>query len=850
MASGLSEEEFHRMQLQLLELRTANYELEGKQKQKERDLLSWKEKSEALEKDLQKAQKAINKSKKIKEVELLLQENDTLQLKLQSQDEDFRLQNQALMEQLSLLVTKNEELEKENSSIKEGTPIQSPLRGDVSILQDEIRRLKAENAALQKNLTSHQEKYEKELSNLRERIQHIKGNTCDQDHQFITHDDMTEDADITSSAGFDETQHQNQADESNGNSSKSIKTVEDYLREISDLSLSLDTELEEKKLLKKQLSELGNREKGEAVTLKEEVDKLTEKLRKKQESLVQLQEEKEQQYNDNCKKLEELQAARDRDQKHYTDQISKLKQELDKISESYKELESSSCQKIQELQDTLESVKAQATAASAETNQQLVEENRRLSEELTARSQELAVISHQKEDLVTQLAECQNASQTSMEQLYAVQKDRDSQIQALQEANKVAEKRKTLLDDLAIRYQKDADVHREKIQQMEEEFEAEITTLSQQLEQEKERSGELERCQRLLEEVKVQLQSVEETKGWLERRLAETEENLEKLKVDHAETVHSLQEQHQSELQEMRTAHEVLIQEHERVEEELKSEVKSKQESVEKLKQEIKDSVDEKKIHEKKGVTMLKDLKRQLHAERKRAEKLQERLQEVLSESRNKGMEELFNQSDLSLSDPLQGDGSSISSWSAGASGAGKDTSSGPQSDRTHSPQTELEEEHNDVLQRIAQLQQEKWDLEEKVCHLETSNAAMCDDLLQKTAIIEHYVMDGRSDRHRPTGPPEQKLSLKKVLDIVNKGDENAKEMNRKLQRMLEETLTKNMHLQKDLELLSEEVVRLSKVQAGASSNGGSDRMDPCDPCSGNTDVANPAEAMQGAEGL
>lgn len=52
------------------------------------------------------------------------------------------------------LVTKNEELEKENNSIKEGTPVQSPLRGDVSKLQDEIRRLKAENAALQKNLTS------------------------------------------------------------------------------------------------------------------------------------------------------------------------------------------------------------------------------------------------------------------------------------------------------------------------------------------------------------------------------------------------------------------------------------------------------------------------------------------------------------------------------------------------------------------------------------------------------------------------------------------------------------------------------------------------------------------------
>lgn len=44
-----------------------------------------------------------------------------------------------------------------------------------------------------------------------------------------------------------------------------------------------------------------------------------------------------------------------------------------------------------------------------------------------------------------------------------------------------------------------------------------------------------------------------------------------------------------------------------------------------------------------------------------------------------------------------------------------------------------------------------------------------------------------------------------------------------------------------DLELLSEEVVRLSKVQAGASSNGGSDRMNPCDPV--------PAETILGAEG-
>lgn len=40
--------------------------------------------------------------------------------------------------------------------------------------------------------------------------------------------------------------------------------------------------------------------------------------------------------------------------------------------------------------------------------------------------------------------------------------------------------------------------------------------------------------------------------------------------------------------------------------------------------------------------------------------------------------------------------------------------------------------------------------------------------------------------------------SLSSVLrDLVKPGDENVREMNKKLQNMLEEQLTKNMHLQK-----------------------------------------------------
>ncbi|KAG7242010.1 hypothetical protein INR49_024624 [Caranx melampygus] len=52
--------------------------------------------------------------------------------------------------------------------------------------------------------------------------------------------------------------------------------------------------------------------------------------------------------------------------------------------------------------------------------------------------------------------------------------------------------------------------------------------------------------------------------------------------------------------------------------------------------QEIKDTVDGQRILEKKGSAALKDLKRQLQLERKRADKLQERLQEILTNSKTR----------------------------------------------------------------------------------------------------------------------------------------------------------------------------------------------------------------------
>ena len=67
----------------------------------------------------------------------------------------------------------------------------------------------------------------------------------------------------------------------------------------------------------------------------------------------------------------------------------------------------------------------------------------------------------------------------------------------------------------------------------------------------------------------------------------------------------------------------------------------------------------------------------------------------------------------------------------------------------------------------------------------------------------------------------ERIKNVRKVMDLLvhpDQVDAQQKEEIQRMQRMLEETLTKNMHLQENLEHLSQEVVRLSKLVPGPNS--------------------------------
>ncbi|XP_048239058.1 GRIP1-associated protein 1-like [Haliotis rufescens] len=822
MASALSEEEFHRMQLQLIELRTTNYEFEGKVKKIERELLNSVDRNEALEKDLIKANKAISKSKKAKEVELLLQESDGLQRKLQSQEEEFRLQNQTLMQELSTLVARNEELEKEAVEKTQSGGDNSTQQESNPALEDEVRRLQAQNAVLQKNLTASQEKYEQLLSQGMSDSSHVTGVREAPTGDEANREDIQVD-------GQDATDSSANTSVQDGPETGENRRVEDLAEELNKLKLNLETESEEKKILRDQLTSCEKKYKDQLNSLQDEVEKLTEKLKKKQESFVNLQSEKEELFKESNKKIEELQSARDRDQKYYQDQINKLQQEIEKLRKFDESKQSSSDHQIQDLQRTVKTLQSQVDAAGIVGTQQLQEQSSKYEHQVTELQNKVEQLSQNREDLQLQLRESQKASQETLDQLQAAQKERDTEIQALQEVSKIAEKRKSLLDELAIKYQKDCDAHHAYIKQGEEKHGDEVQALQKQIEELGLRCDQLEKYEYQCDELQTRVKSLEDAKGWLERRLKETEENMEQVKRSHEEVISEMKSSQEVEMLTLRSSHDeevAAIHEQQQLEtrewqtreETLMEEIGIQKERITCLEQEIKDSVGEKKIHEKKGMTMLKDLKRQLHAERKRAEKLQERLQDVLSDTKNRqSIEDLFRPIDPS--DPLRGDSSSVSSWSAGASGLGtKDSmASGPQSPNhtaNFSFTSEVEQEYGELMARVADVQQQKWTLEEKVSHLEMSNACMADDLLKKTAIISYYVMDSRSDR-RPSHSHnhDEKLSLNKILEVIKKGDDQElKDMNKKLQRMLEETLTKNMHLQQDLEMMSQEVVRLSKI--------------------------------------
>ncbi|XP_064156313.1 GRIP1-associated protein 1 [Anguilla rostrata] len=842
MAQALSEEEFHRMQAQLLELRTQNYQLSDDLRKNTAELNAIRQKTSTLEKDYVKAQKALSKSKKAQEVDALLSENEMLQGKLHSQEDDFRLQNSTLMQELSKLCSQIEQLEQENTGLKEGRGLQPPPPSPASSPVDgELLRLQAENSALQKKMSALQERYEKDTQTHRgpepNDLQASETDGQTDSNGVQAHPETGPEGEESAEGGASDRLEQMET--------KCAK-LEQRVKKLSEVELQLHTEVEEKRLLKEQLQTLESSKQTDMTKLQEELAKLSDKLKKKQESFLRLQGEKEALYNDSRTKIDEIQQRKEEELKSMNIRIQKLQADLMTANQVRRgqgaysfplplslpgagpgcavvQVACQSAVSQEQVENILSENDALRTNLAALEQIQTVktqemnllrDQNMALNVELQQRQAEQEKLLAHRDDLSSQLQELNRANSRLLEQLGELGLEKDKLQQGLEESRKTADKRKAMLDELAIELAQEKSRQKEELSdarlQHEKEvlgvrarYEKELRGLHEdknrteeeirsQLRDEKARSRELESLQQTVEDLQAQIQSMEGAKGWFERRLKEAEETVERNALEHTEQLHKLQLEQAAQLQGK-------MEEIEAVKQQLAEMEKEKDEqssAIVKLKQEIKDTVDGQRILEKKGSSALKDLKRQLHLERKRADKLQERLQEILTNTKTR-----------------TGTVQRRPQGSTPAQSANKSNTGSPQSQR---PADLSDDEVGELFQRLAEVQQEKWMLEEKVKHLEVSCSSMADDICKKSAIIETYVMDSRRDVSGAAavshGSQAERGSLGSVLrDLVKPGDENLREMNKKLQNMLEEQLTKNMHLQKDLEVLSQEIVRLSK---------------------------------------
>ncbi|XP_055984645.1 GRIP1-associated protein 1 isoform X2 [Sorex fumeus] len=799
MAQALSEEEFQRMQAQLLELRTNNYQLSDELRKNGVELTSLRQKVAYLDKEFSKAQKALSKSKKAQEIEGLLSENEMLQAKLHSQEEDFRLQNSTLMAEFSKLCSQMEQLELENRQLKDGAA--KPEVAQVgSIVDGELLRLQAENTALQKNVAALQERYGKESG------------------KSVT------------------------ANEGPGDSTGSPTPTVLAPMPLTEVELKWEMEKEEKRLLWEQLQGLESLKQAETTRLQEELAKLSEKLKKKQESFCRLQTEKETLFNDSRNKIEELQQRKEADLKAQLARTQKLQQELEVANQSLAELRDQQQGERLEHAAALKALQDQIQTSKTQELNILREQTTGLTTELQQQQTEYEDLMGQKDDLNSQLQESLRANSRLLEQLQEIGQEKEQLTQELQEARKSAEKRKAMLDELAMETLQEKSQHKEELgavrlrhekemlavraryerelRELHEDKKRQEEELRGQIREEKARTRDLENLQQMVEELQAQVHSMDGAKGWFERRLKEAEESLQQQQHDQDEALQQCREKHARELKSKEEELQGVQAELQQVQEERDCHLKT----ISTLKQEVKDTVDGQRILEKKGSAALKDLKRQLHLERKRADKLQERLQDILTNSKSRsGLEELVLSEMHSPSRTQTGDSSSVSSFSYREILREKETSAVPARSLSSSPQAQpprpaelSDEEVAELFQRLAETQQEKWMLEEKVKHLEVSSASMAEDLCRKSAIIETYVMDSRIDVSVAAGHTDRSGLGSVLRDLVKPGDENLREMNKKLQNMLEEQLTKNMHLHKDIEVLSQEIVRLSKECVGS----------------------------------
>ncbi|KAK7082317.1 GRIP1 associated protein 1 [Halocaridina rubra] len=165
----LDPEDFGKLQNQLLELREKNYGLEDALRRIKRDAET---RQRALEEENSRFVKIIQISKRNSEVELLVRDNSYLRNKLKDQEEDFRLQNNTLLQELSRLIDENERYERQIKILCGERFATDAVDGDLASTDDskEVLRLRMELTQMERKLHEGEKRMETNSKGTKEKI--------------------------------------------------------------------------------------------------------------------------------------------------------------------------------------------------------------------------------------------------------------------------------------------------------------------------------------------------------------------------------------------------------------------------------------------------------------------------------------------------------------------------------------------------------------------------------------------------------------------------------------------------------------------------------------------------------